>query len=341
MHVLKIEGDHYTIGRRIGERSRATFGEYIMQSDGFLRLLPWRDSEWMDCVAAMSRARIPQVWRELEGLADGCGQDIRDVLLWNTRGDIMPTGPEGCSSVALRRRDDGLLCHNEDGDPNLRAACFILDAKLVDGPRILSFAYPGSIPGHTFGLNSHGLAYTVNNIRLVKQMVGLPRMLISRALLETASSQDFIALLQNEQRSGGFHYMVADCAERSPYSVEAPGQGVEVEPLSSVAVHANHLVMPGFTAVEQLITASSRARQERLEVLSAPLSDRSTEQDLLAVLSDQDNTALPIYRTSPDDPDMENTLATCVFRLTDEGVDVSVHARPDGPKVYGAFLRRD
>jgi len=338
MRVLTLTGDSYTIGRRMGEVSKAIFRDYIMQSDGFRRLLPWRDGAWLDSVAAMSRTRLPKVWRELEGLAAGCEQDIRDVLLWNTRGDIMPTGPEGCSSIAVKRKGDVILSHNEDGDPALRDTCFIVDAQLTDGPRFVAFAYPGSIPGHTLAVNSFGLAYTVNNIRLQEQAVGLPRMLTSRALLETASSRDFIAVLRREQRAGGFHYMVADCQLQALYSVEAPWQGVEAEEILDIGVHANHLVSPGFAKVKQLITQSSRARQERLEVLSAVLGHHPCEEDILRILSDRENAALPIYRNAPDDPDMENTLSTCIFRLTPEGIDTSIRTAPDGPRVYEAFL---
>ena len=35
-----------------------------------------------------------------------------------------------------------------------------------------------------------------------------------------------------------------------------------------------------------------------------------------AMLSDQHDPLLPIYRLSPDDPDEENTLATAIFTLS-------------------------
>ena len=35
-----------------------------------------------------------------------------------------------------------------------------------------------------------------------------------------------------------------------------------------------------------------------------------------AMLSDQQDPLLPIYRLSPDDPDEENTLATAIFTLS-------------------------
>lgn len=338
MRILKIEGDHYAVGRHIGVLSKRAFRRRIMPSEAFQRLLPWRDSAWLDGVAAMTRDRLPTVYRELQGLADGCEQDFRDVLLWNCRGDLLPTGPEGCSSIAIRRAHDAVLAHNEDGDPALRADSFILDATLDGGPRLISFVYPGSIPGHTLVATSYGLAYTVNNIRLTERAEGLPRMLTARALLEARDADAFIALLRGERRAGGFHFMVADCARRVPYTVEAPLHGVAATPVETTAVHANHLVAPEFAGVEQVITASSAARQARLEELAARLGPGVGDDDLLEILDDRADAALPIYRDAPDDPDMENTLVTAVFRLTAEGVDVVIRDAPDGDVAHAAFL---
>lgn len=338
MRVETIVGDRYAVGRYIGALSRRAFADKILPSEAFQRLLPWRDDDWLDRVAALIRDRLPAVYRELEGLADGCGQGLRDVLLWNCRGDLLPTGPEGCSSLAVRRADDALLAHNEDGDPALREDCFVLDATLDDGPRLIGFVYPGSIPGHTLAASSRGLAYTVNNIRLKDRALGLPRMATARALMEARDSDSFIALLGDGPRTGGFHYMVADCKGRVPYSVEAPFQGVAAKAVETVAVHANHLTAPAFADVDQVITDSSAARQARLEELAEGLTVEAGEAALRGILDDRANAALPIYRDAPDDPDMENTLATAVFHLTAEGIDVAIRDAPGGKIVHTAFL---
>lgn len=340
MKTITVEGDHYAVGRNIGILSKRIFADYIKPSENFQRLLPWRDNGWLAQVDEITKSRLPAVYRELQGLADGCEQSFNDMLLWNCRGDLLPTGPEGCTSILANRENDILLAHNEDGDPNLRDDCFILDAKLTNGTRFVCFAYPASIPGHTLGANSHGLAYTVNNIRLYDNSPGLPRMLSARALLEAKSTDDFITLLNQEKRVGGFHFMVADCINKNPQTVEAPLQGVSAQSISDLGVHANHLVHSKFSHIEQHITQSSHARQERMEVLSQMSRLDVQEQDFLRILGDQENTDLPIYRTDTDDPDGENTLATVMFRLTSEGIDVAIRLSPISALSYCTFLAR-
>lgn len=338
MQVIKIEGDHYSLGRHLGLQAKETFARYILKSEYFQRLLPWRDNGWLDRTDQLLIDQLPLVRIELQGIADGLEQDYRDVLLWNCRGDLLPTGPEGCSSVALHREHDSLLAHNEDGDPQLKSASFILDATLINGPRMICFCYPGSLPGHTLGANSYGVAYTVNNIRLRDNPEGLPRMATARTLLESKNCDDFLNALRVKQRSGGFHFMVAD-SQGKGFSVEAPLQGVSTQSLSQIQVHANHLVHSAFSTVSQLITASSQSRQLRLEQLSAE-TQVFNEQALLAMLADQHDAKLPIYRNAADDPDDENTLATVIFRVTAQGIDVRIRESALAEVSFNAFIAK-
>ena len=99
------------------------------------------------------------------------------------------------------------------------------------------------------------------------------------------------------------------------FSVEATGSGSSVLELSTTGGHANHLIHPQLAAIEQIVTGSSAPRQRRLDAWLAtnPPLDGVTAK---AMLSDQQDPLLPIYRLSPDDPDEENTLATAIFTLS-------------------------
>ena len=154
-------------------------------------------------------------------------------------------------------------------------------------------------------------------------------MIISRALLESESCTAFIALLESQQRAGVFHYTVADKHSRQPYSVEAPFQGVSLEKVNSVAVHANHLVHQQQSHIRQIITESSQCRQNRMEALAAHHADAIDEEKCFDILQDIEANALPIFRTAEDDPDEENTLATGVFSLSATGVAVTIYGMED------------
>ena len=329
MRTITFEGSPYQLGFKLGLEAKTIFANYIKTCHHFTDLLPWRDSEWLDDIEQQIQQYFPRIYQELQGLADGCEQDFKDILLWNCRGDLLNTPPEGCTSIAVKTQDHTIIAHNEDGDPELRGHCFLLNATLDNSVRIFCFIYPGSIPGHTICANSHGLVYTVNNIRLNEQGTGLPRMIISRALLESKNSEAFIDLLQKHKRSGGFHYTLADKHNLLPISIEAPFQGISVNKIEQVSVHANHLIHPQQTHINQTITHSSQCRQNRMEALVKRVASSINEDKCFAILQDIESHKLPIFRTEPDDPDEENTLATDIFSLNREGVKLTVYAMDD------------
>jgi hypothetical protein len=115
--------------------------------------------------------------------------------------------------------------------------------------------------------------------------------------------------------------------------VEAPFHRVTTREAAPVAVHTNHLVQSGCTDLPQRVTASSAARQARLESWRDALTGIPSADELLAILGDRSDPNLPLYRTAADDPDGENTLATALIRLDPAGATAIVRTAPDGPIV--------
>jgi hypothetical protein len=66
-----------------------------------------------------------------------------------------------------------------------------------------------------------------------------------------------------------------------------------------------------------------------MEALAEYYSDSIDEEQCFHILQDIEIGALPIFRTELDDPDEENTLATGVFTLRTEGVEVVVYGMED------------
>ncbi|MCV5735724.1 C45 family peptidase, partial [Escherichia coli] len=117
-----------------------------------------------------------------------------------------------------------------------------------------SFAYPGSICGHTFAVNEKGIVNTVNNIRAVYRPQGLPRQILARASLNANTLDEAITILTGQPRSGAFHHTLGQLGDARLFSVEATGQGCSVLPLTTVTGHANHLVHAALAGVEQIVT---------------------------------------------------------------------------------------
>lgn len=326
---VRIAGNRRQVGLALGKLARPIMSAYLEQSGAWEALRPWRGHPFLDELAQQARAALPAVWEELEGLAEGLRLPVEDMLLWHCRGDLLHSTADGCTSVALKTADGARwIAHNEDGDPYLRGRCHLVDVALDDAPGYLSFYYPGSLPGHTFGANRAGLVQTINNLRTRQRHPGVPRMLLARAALDCATLDDALALLRDLPHAGGFHHLLGAAGDPRLFSVETAPGAISILETGTRYGHANHMVHAETRGLAQIVTDSSRARQNRIERIVDGWSAGTGSADLLAALHDTEG-ELPILRTAPDDPDDENTLATAVFEIRDDEVTLRVYDRKD------------
>lgn len=321
-------GNPRDIGRAIGVAGRAAVHRHLLRADIWRRVTDPAHGARLARMTAAVKARFPAIWAEIEGLAEGLDLPVAAVTAWNCRGDLLASVPDGCTTVLLPGPVP-VLAHNEDGLPFFRGAAFIAEVAPVLAPAFRSFCYPGSIPGHTFAFTDAGLVQTVNNIRLTGVEAEVPRMVLGRAVLGAPGIDAALAILRAQPHSGGFHFALSQVADRRIVSVEFGGGEVSVVEITAPSVHANHALHQRRGIAGQIVTASSRDRQARGEALLA-----AGERDPLAILRDTGGPGLPIRRDGADDPDDENTLATALFRVTQGGIEWSIHDRRTGAPAY-------
>ena len=324
---VRIAGNRRQVGLALGKLARPLMSVYLAQSSTWEALRRWRDHPYVDELAQHAQASLPDIWEELEGMAEGLRMPVKEVLLWNCRGDLLHSTADGCTTVALKSADGARwIGHNEDGDPYLYGRCHLVDVALDDAPGYVSFYYPGSLPGHTFGANRAGLVQTINNLRTRQRHPGVPRMFLARAVLDCTTLDGAIALLRDLPHSGGFHHTLGSATDPRLISAEVTPGAVSLLDIGTRYGHANHMIHAKTRAQAQIVTESSRDRQNRIEGIVDGWSPATGSADLLAALHDTLG-ALPILRTDAADPDGENTLATAVFEIRDDDVSLRVYDR--------------
>lgn len=324
---LQLEGSPFEVGQALGRFGAAALHRYAHSSAAWATVMRWRGHASVAAMAELVRTRHPAIWQELQGLAAGLDLPAEDVFLWNCRGDLWAMAPDGCTTVQLPATAPGappVVAHNEDGDPAFLGHCALACIAVRGGGRFASFVYPGSLPGHTFAATASGLVMTVNNLRTREVGLGLPRMVVTRALLDAASVDAALDQLGAMPRAGGFHLTLAQAGLPCIASVEFSDAVLSVQTVERPAVHANHMVHTAMANRPQIITGSSGHRQRRGEDL---LRQREGEAiDPLDILYDQGDARYPIYRDRADDSDHENTVATASFELGAAHVDWVVRA---------------
>jgi Acyl-coenzyme A:6-aminopenicillanic acid acyl-transferase len=336
--LFRVTGQPDDIGYRLGELARPMMAAYMQQSAAWKQVSRWRGHPFVEALRRAAEAYFPALVAELDGMAAGLGWPVEDVFLWNCRGELIHNAPDGCTTLAAVSGNARFIAHNEDGDPYLRERCFLVDVQPAGKPGFVSFYYPGSLPGHTFAASRAGLVQAINNLRIRVPAVGVPRMILARAVLDTNSLDEAVALLRDMPRASGFHHTLGCVGDSRLVSVEATVQRCSVVADTLRFGHANHLVHDGCDSEGQIITDSSRDRQVRVNALLPALGAPVTDDALLRVLSDQAPSGLPIYRDDPHDPDNENTLATALFRIESDGVAMQVYRQ--GHRAFDTFIPR-
>jgi hypothetical protein len=332
---IVISGSPYEMGLALGVAARPVMDAYMGQSSAWRAVSQWRGHPFVQGLRQAAEAAYPDQVAEIDGMAAGLGWPAEDVFIWNCRGELIHNAPDGCTTLAARTADARFIAHNEDGDPYLHGKCSLVDIRPTGKPGFVSFYYPGSLPGHTFAVNRAGVVQAINNLRIKQPAIGVPRMVLARAVLDAGSLDAAVHVLDSARRASGFHHTLGCVGDARLLSIEATVGRCSVRDVASVSGHANHLIHAGCDAEEQIVTGSSGDRQARLGQLLPALGDISGPR-LLQVLADKAPTGLPIFRDDPADPDEENTLATALFTLTDAGVEFEV--RQQGELRFRQFI---
>ena len=334
MHNIEVAGDAYQVGRALGEAAARTIREIVFHLPRFEALeREWSGSDRLAALLGAARGTYPEYLREIEGIADGAGVDFHDIFLWNCRGDFPGGGDQqhaedaGCTTVIIPARGDqpAIIAHNEDDQAELDGRCFVVRVRPSTGIGYTSFYSPGLLPGHTFGVNEAGLVQTINHIRPYDQQIGIPRHIITRAVLGSTDLDAALAVLNRTDRASGFHHNLAQAGKAQLLSVEAPASRCAAHRITRVAVHSNHLVFSECADIDQEVTDSSARRQRRGEAL---ISEGALEgRDASVVLGDDADPHLPICRKRRGGTDSGYTLATAEFTVARDRVDWRVPSR--------------
>jgi len=331
---IEVSGTPYDVGAQLGRFGAAVVNEYLTKTQAWAGIIAHCDDPRVMRMTEQVQVLFPRYWAEIQGLAVGLDLPIEHVFAWNCRGDIRALAPDGCTTVQVPGVQR-TIAHNEDGDPGFRGHCALARVTSAGGTPFAAFVYPGSIPGHTFAATDVGLVQTVNNIRAKDTGDGIPRMVLTRAVLDCQSLDQAVTLLQTADRAGAFHVTLASTSDPRLLSVEFAAEACSVQEIMVPSTHANHLIHSETAHIHQTVTHSSDSRQCRGDTLVHGLTDG---HDPLEILRDKDGPGLPIQRDDPEDPDHENTLATAVFHIEGAHIDWTVYDKPD---THARFYVRD
>jgi hypothetical protein len=325
MRKLVVRGSFRSAGAQIGEATRADLPfvrektvEFLLENStvGDLDQLRLLASDYV----VSTKAIFPEAIEFMVGLAYAGGLTFDDVALIAFSEELRAefvSGPDRCSTIAVRSQDGWLIGHNEDYEPQYFGKMFALDLRLSGYPRILSLNYPGQFPCLAGSLNQRGVAIT-NNSLWPDAVPGFSKNVLHFRAALSSHLDEAIEFLIRQPAALTCHYTVAGGEQNDLVGLEVSNaqtaEGTEriFDPGEGPYCHTNHVRFLMLKREDPAVTAKdhSLARLSKLDDLISNGKLPNTPEAMLSLLSTNDGL---LHRT-PEQSPTSVTLATVVIR---------------------------
>ncbi|KAJ0272324.1 hypothetical protein COL940_010520 [Colletotrichum noveboracense] len=340
---ITVAGNHHEIGLAVGQQAAAQ----VAGSIDFYRVLfkAFNDLEWstvrertLEFVPHL-KAKFPRYYEEMEGIAEGAGVDILDVVALNIRSEIafglfeensrrpmaiaaVDAAVDGCTTLGWKTPGGStFLSQNWDWKSKQKPNLIILRVKPrgvpdMDLPAFQMITEAGIIG--KIGFNEHGVGCLLNGIRA--KGVDPERMPIRfalRTILESKSKREALNKIESVGLAGSSHILMGD--NTGPTGLECTSIGYKELPADGQGrvVHANNLILEHEGVFEPLWLEDSPKRTARMQELATPEVGKKAGFDtLLELFKDEQNFPASINRKQFGNND-SNTLFNVVYNLTE------------------------
>ncbi len=266
--VLHVKGSPYEMGYQQGALLREDIREnvrYLFDVKGKEMKVDLAGLSLLDPkrviggIAASQKKHIPaRFFEEMQGVADGAGMDVQDIIVANFIPELFHCSGFALSGSATR---DGTLYHGRildyGCDWKLQEHAVLTIAEPEGKTPFVNVTYAGFI-GSVTGMNARGVSIGEMGGRGLGHWDGVPMALLVRMALEEAGTLDeAIAVFRDHPRTCEYYYVIAD-------GKSGKGAGIEAtwEKFGVVAMGEAHPRLPH--AVKDSVLLSAGDRYEEL-----------------------------------------------------------------------------
>jgi len=330
LRLSDVQGSFREMGRQIGEACAEQVRHSIESAH---RLLEDAYDElqlnWAGAIIQarkyipFAEARYPQYVEEMKGIAEGAGVSFDDVAVVNAMEAVTMDALHltKCTSMAVSQERTAnshvLVAHNEDWVPEDEMDVFIVRARPKDEPPFLAMTYGALLPN--IGFNAYGIAQCCDSVHPTDCRIGIPRIVVSRAVLAARTPGEAIRHMLAPHRAAGYNHLLAH-ESGEMYNVEVSARRFAVLGAEDgMIVHTNHYLDYEMQQIEEepdeLI--STRVRYFRaLRLLRQ--TQRHTVITLQTIQKDHINYPDSIcnHSTEGNPLDREKTIVALVMDLT-------------------------
>jgi isopenicillin-N N-acyltransferase like protein len=336
--LVKVSGSHRSMGQQIGQATAEQVKLSIENAKMLIETtyeqlqLTWEGAKIQSRkYIPFAQERYPQYVEELAGIAEGADVPFYDLAVLNAMEAVTTDALHltKCTSVAVNEQHTAnghvLIAHNEDWLPDDEPDVFLIQASPDDEPAFLAMTYGGLLPN--IGFNAAGIAQCCDSVYPSDSRIGIPRVVLSRAVLGSRTPAEAIRHMLAPLRAAGYNHLLAHSSGEI-YNVEVSARHLAVLYADDgLIAHTNHYLSPGMQAIEyepdELV--STRVRYFRAMRLLKQ-NPQHTIQSLEAIMRDHVNYPDSIcnHAIHDIDPlDREKTITSLVIDMTAQQMHVA------------------
>lgn len=253
MPIVRVNGSYRQMGRQIGEEMRPQVQRSIENARSLIaETFPSLGLDWQGALIQakkylpFAQERYPQFVEEMVGIAEGGDVPVDDLAVLNVMEAVTMDALylTKCTSMAVsdERTADGhvLAAHNEDWLPEDEANVFLIHATPEKDPPYLAMTYGGLLPN--IGFNAYGIAQFCDTVYPTDSRIGIPRIIVSRAVLSAGNLEQAIRYMLVPQRAAGYNHLLAH-ESGELYSIEVSARHFAIHYAENgQIVHTNHFI---------------------------------------------------------------------------------------------------
>ena len=259
--IVRVGGSHYEIGQQIGKSRTQQIhhsiknARYLIEETYDSLELTWEGAQIQaQKYMPFAQERYPQYVDEIKGIADGADVPFEELAVINAMEAVTMDALHlaKCSSFAVNgditSDEHVLVAHNEDWTPEDEDDLFLVHATPEDEPAFLAMTYGGLLPN--IGFNAAGIAQCLDTVYPTDPRIGIPRVIVSRAILGARNLVEAVRFVLVPHRAAGYnHMLVHESGEM--FSVEVSARKFAIIPgLEGYLAHTNHYLDEKMRAIE-------------------------------------------------------------------------------------------
>jgi len=274
---------NYELGRNIGIKTR---DDILSNFKTFEEDMAKKNDKKVEELSDKLGKTFPDYFQELNGIAEGSGIDIKDLLWFSYDTDIT-----GCTNLAIKSNDRIMLGHNEEWDKDVKL--YLVKANVANQYRksnssFISISYSGQLPG-LIGFNKNGISFGGNSIDTNINEAGTPIPFLTRSFLDANSLDEVIEVISKNKREVGMNYLVVSAGEGKMANIEWSPEDYNVIYGDKFIAHTNHFLSEKMKKYQTETTEEySDMRLKRATGLASKIEIPSFN-DFKRILSDHKN----------------------------------------------------